>query len=286
MSPLASEEDAWTSVRSHSPYARLQGATWFLENSSAGSSTDLAKLLQQESVPAVRLILSRALRSRQATRDIGEDRHEGAATARESRAIGAGQDVASMIKHELGPTIGWLKSALREEVNDFESSRSMASVRRLQGRIDGLVALVKLDEDLQLQLIDLEVLLRESWPGEPNEMKMHHPSARVLISADQDLMITIVANAFQNAIDAQPGRKPSVEVSIGAEGGSFWMRIANDFDGLSFDFSSGYGEGLSTKGQQRGRGSRFMQLAARRMGFNLRVRGDSGVAMLLLTGGL
>lgn len=280
------EEGARLHLGQSSPYLRLKGATWFLQNVESGSDTYLAALLYHETVPVVRGVLTRALRARQLTRDIGDRSPAGNHSEPVRPTPLIEQDLPSMVYHELGPSIGWLKSAIREEVPDYEQSHAWRSIIRLESRVDGLVTLMKVDGGLETQAIDLISLARELWPGEAGSLDLSASAESLVIQADRHLLVTVVANAYQNAIEAQPDKNAVVHVSLGAEAGQFWLRIINEFDGVSFDFRPQDARGLSTRGSRRGRGSRFMQLAASRMGFDLRIRGDSGVAVVSLSGGM
>lgn len=283
MSP-SNQPEAILALSDRSPFIRMSGASWFLDNAETGDSQILVSHLQRESVPAVKGLLVRALRIRQATRDIGEDKHQGSLQSRNPKSGEIVQDVPNMVRHELGPSIGWIKSAIREEIPDYQNSRAWRAAERLQRRLDGLTALLKVDGDIELEPINLELMVDESWPGAINRLRFVRPSKPLMVLADRHLLLTIIANAFQNVIDAQPGADARADVVLGAESGTFWLRISNPFEGVSFEVRPESDGQVSSRGVQRGRGSRFMMLAARRLGYDLRIRGDSGVAVLALSG--
>lgn len=276
-------------LNSRSPFERQKAATWFAVHSEEGDSSFLASVVQRESVPSIRRLLLQALATRQATNDpltdttllgdLQSDRIEGMPDSRLTSG-----DLSSMIWHELSPPIGWLASALREESASYESSAPWKALQSLERRLEGLVALLKLDEPLFLSSFSLSDAVAEAWPhGEVSpEVRLESGAESTLVTTDRGLLNTILANLLQNAVDAAPPGTPIV-VRIGVVGDKFWVRISNHFDGISFEGTDGL-RSVSTKSIQRGRGTGYIFLAARKLGIDISIKGQSGVAVASVTG--
>jgi signal transduction histidine kinase len=276
-------------LSSRSPFERQKAATWFVANTEEGNSSFLASAVQRESVPSIRRLLLHALVNRQATTDpladvvlLDDARIDRTVGAFQSRLTSA--DVSSMVWHELSPPIGWLASSLREESETYESGAPWRALQSLERRLEGLVALLKLEEPLSLSRVRLADALAEAWPNVDRvpDVRWEAGTDTTEVLTDRGLLNTVLANLLQNAEDAAPSGTPVV-VRVGALGERFWLRISNHFHGLSFETTDG-GPAVSTKSIQRGRGTGYIFLAARRLGLEVTIRGDSGVAVASLTG--
>lgn len=125
--------------------------------------------LQAETVPQVRRLLLQVLESRQSkTRD---PVRESNATSNDRGVVDKVDeiaaehvDIASLVRHELSPAVGWIRLAADDEIASFDTSKTNEAVRKLQRRIDGLVALIKSGEELNLRRLSLPHILIDNWP--------------------------------------------------------------------------------------------------------------------------
>jgi signal transduction histidine kinase len=276
-------------LSSPSPFERQKAATWFAINDQEGDSSFIAAVIQRESVPSIRRLLLRALANRQATRDpltdgaaVPDGHGNGSVDGRRPELIT--QDLSSMIWHELSPPIGWLASSLREESEFYEDGAAWRALQSLERRLEGLISLIKLEEPLSLSHIKLSKAVVDAWPSGKAvpEIRWESGADDTEIKTDRGLYNTVLANLFQNALDAAVPGTPIV-IRVGVVGERFWIRISNHFNGISFEMKNGR-DVVSTKSIQRGRGTGYVFLAAGKLGLEVTIRGQSGIAIASVVG--
>lgn len=271
---------------SPSPSVRLRAAAWVKSNPSALSINILMKVLQNEPVPQIRRIFNDVIDARQSVAPSTEGL---VAAAVPQSSI---PDLARLIRHELSPPVGWIRRAGTREIADFPRSATNDALNRLDRRIDALIALIKSDAALEPTECDLEKLLRDCWPDftSPPVFTAAPDLAgrRAFIQTDVGLFELLLANAYQNAIDASVEVKnaPQIAISWSQVGGRFWVRITNAFAGSQFDIKDVEATGITTKVGHQGVGISLIKTAAVRMGYGFRVTGRSGSATFTLTGGV
>ena len=109
---------------------------------------ELMQALQDETVPRLRQTLVQVLEMRQRSQTAGDSLREDTKGAEEGAVVsGEHVDLAALIRHELSPAVGWIRLAADDEIPNFGSSATNDAVRKLQRRIDGLVAIVKAGEE-------------------------------------------------------------------------------------------------------------------------------------------
>lgn len=276
------------SLASNSPSARMRAVSWMKENANSADVSEIARALQRESVPQIRRLLDDVLVSRAGSRVSEEPGPKGVGEQNSSRAIG-NSDTARLIRHELSPPIGWLQRAGAREITDFARSSTADALNRLDRRIDALVTYVRGESALEMAQCSLESLLRRSWPDPTISPSYRNP----LASGSHDLILTdagfaemLLANAFQNAIDAtlSVSDGDGIEISWDCTENDFWLRITNPFDGQRFDLDEVAAPGTSTKLGHQGVGTSVMQTVARRLGYRYKITGRGGSATFVLRG--
>lgn len=202
------------------------------------------------------------------------------------------ENAISWIRHELEPAIGWLRLAASREVNGFSESETNRAIQGLRRRLDNAEALVRATAPPKLSEASLSevIAVAISSGGLPADR------ISVVIDQDQpDLFVTdvrlftlIVQNAVANALDAisQLRRETShsVFVSGAVSGDRLWLRVTNQFTGREFAMSEVEGVGVTGKDGHQGQGLSLMRHAAMRLGYDLRVKAEGGVAELVLAG--
>jgi len=250
--------------------------------------------LQAETVPRVRRLLLQALESRQGNVTRLFLPGGSAEPERQQSSASAGSrgrsDVSAIVRHELSPAVGWIRLAADAEIPNFGDSRTNRAVRKLQRRIDGLVAMLKWNEPVDLQPFDLPELLRESWPDTATDPDIYpEPGEQsVEVRSDEGLFTMLLSNVFQNAIDAstEANGKPSVQINWGYTDLDFWIRVTNSFKGNGFSLTDVLAIGNSSKAAHQGHGLSLISDVASRLGLRIDLNGTSGVATFTLQGTL
>lgn len=279
---------------SPSPSTRAKAAGWLLQHPGAITTRALMNALQSETVPQVRSLLLRVQEHRQRAAGSARDDADtdtqtvGVRLSDEELSASDHVDIASMIRHELSPAVGWIRLAADSEIESFGSSKTNDAVRKLQRRIDGLVTIIKSGEELHLGRLSLPHVLTETWPDTGNVLVVV-PTAdeqTIEIETDEGLFCILLLNVFQNAIDASVDAVGKVEVHVtwGFTDESYWVRIANPFSRVRFSLTDVLPIGNSSKPAHQGRGLPLIKTVADRLGLAIRLEGISGTACFSLSG--
>lgn len=249
--------------------------------------------LQAETVPQVRRLLLQVLESRQSkTRD---PVRESNATSNDRGVVDKVDeiaaehvDIASLVRHELSPAVGWIRLAADDEIASFDTSKTNEAVRKLQRRIDGLVALIKSGEELNLRRLSLLHILIDSWPDTRTAptLTTSVDEMGIDIETDEGLFSILLSNVFQNAIDASVSATGEVDAQIswGFTDRSYWVRITNPFSGDRFNLADVVDVGNSSKMAHQGQGLSLIKIVADRLGLAVSLDGVSGTASFTLSG--
>lgn len=281
-------------LTSTAPSDRAKAAGWLVRHPQTVTTRALMNALQTETVPQVRRLLLQTLESRQ--RQADNSRGDLSVTPREAdtRASGidvAGSehvDIAALVRHELSPAVGWIRLAADSEIESFGTSKTNDAVRKLQRRIDGLVAIIKFGEELNLHRFSLPRILSENWPDTGTALVVT-PSAgedAIDIETDEGLFAMLLSNVFQNAIDASVDATGQVntQVTWGYTDQSYWVRVANPFKGNRFSLADVLDVGSSSKMAHQGQGLSLIKMVADRLGLSITLEGVSGTASFSISG--
>jgi hypothetical protein len=278
---------------SAAPSERARAAAWLVQNPQRITTRSLMRALQTETVPQVRRLLLQALESRQKQVASPHGRAVAAspmvgAHAAENVEVSEQVDIAALVRHELSPAVGWIRLAADGEIDAFSTSRTNDAVRKLQRRIDGLVAIIKSGEELNLRRLSLPHVLFENWPDAQTTPTVT-PSAEeasIDIETDEGLFSILLSNVFQNAIDASADAtgKATAQVSWGYTDQNYWVRVANPFNGDRLSLRDVADVGNSSKMAHQGQGLALVQTVANRLGLAITLEGVSGIASFSLSG--
>ncbi|MEQ4567469.1 GHKL domain-containing protein [Paenarthrobacter sp. CAP02] len=272
-------------LKSKAPNERAKVANWLQQHPYEIPTPDLMRALQFETVPQIRRALNNVLEARQRRR---EDSKPSKPESSMMPVVEPSLDIAALIRHELSPAIGWIRLAGDKEIGEFEKSETDRAVKKLQRRIDGLIALIKQAGDLNLQRICLVDALVECWPDPASRPRVRPEidPQRNEISTDSSLFTLLMSNIYQNAIDAsrESEGSPSVDVSWGVTSERFWVRISNPFVGAKFTLADILQVGVSTKAAHQGHGVALIVTVASRLDLDFDIFGSSGLAAATLSG--
>ena len=281
---------------SPSPSIRARAAGWLVRHPGTITTRALMNALQNETVPQVRRLLLQVQERRQSATagsrdDAAADAVPQTASTRwteEDHSVSDHVDIASLIRHELSPAVGWIRLAADNEIASFGSSKTNDAVRKLQRRIDGLVTIIKSGEGLNLRRLSLPHVLTDNWPdaGPILEIVPAAEEQAIDIETDEGLFSILLSNVFQNAIDASfdvLGRAEA-QVTWGYTDQTYWVRITNPFNGDRFSLADVLRVGNSSKTAHQGQGLSLIKAVADRLGLAINLEGISGTASFSLSG--
>lgn len=283
-------------LTSGSPSERAAAAAWLIQNPDRISTRSLVNALQNETVPRVRRILLKALDSRQIDSRVSNPESEGAQLSRQKPgpdvvpSVSRDYDTAAMVRHELSPAVGWLRLAADKDIKDFKSSNTNEAIGKLQRRIDGLVAIIKSSQELDIRQHNLIGIVENSWPHAEIDLSISSATHKgsVDIETDEGMMTILLSNVFQNSIDAslEALQKIDVQVIWGCTDLNYWVRVTNRFDGDRFSLSDVLSVGNSSKVAHQGHGMSLIAMLAHRLGLDINLEGVSGLASFTMIGAL
>jgi len=285
-----SEDDFLTSLGSELPSERMWAAQWALDHFLPPTYQQLmVEALARERVPRIQTIMALALNQFDRTRAdkaVDEVRASGEALV----AVQILDELAGVIRHELQPAIGWVRFAANREVSEFDTSATNRAVEALRRRVDGLAELAAANRLPARRMLSLrEAVAISLAPTFPESMFSVEPNdeASDEIMTDPGLLSLILSNALQNAAEAcvdMPPGEASVLITTNIDQKMFWLTITNRFVGASFEYSSVSATGRSSKHGHRGLGTRIIELAAGRLGYDFELRASGATVTFSLRG--
>lgn len=114
----SSRDELLAGLSSSTPSERARAAAWLLVHTQDISTRELVRALQAETVPQVRRVLLEVLERRQkasvVSKPAATDRvvpPDGEDASASEASADAGE-IASMVRHELAPAVGWIRLSL------------------------------------------------------------------------------------------------------------------------------------------------------------------------------
>lgn len=243
--------------------------------------------LTAETVPALRRQLSQIARAldRGPSPSIPAVAVEGRAVTRIE------DDFVHWMRHELEPGLGWLTLAASDEIEEYETSETRAAIEGLSKRLDSVEALVRASAPPRYEALSLLEALQEAiqLSRVPNSRVVVDPGTGVsdVVTSDPSLLRLLLSNAIRNAYEAvleAAGGDSQVYVTFGVTPETFWAKISNRFAGSEFSLDEVSGRGVSAKIGHQGQGFGIMRIVAARLGYELQMEADSGLAVFTLKG--
>lgn len=200
-------------------------------------------------------------------------------------------DFIHWMRHELEPGMGWLALAASDEIEEFETSETRAAIDGLTKRLDSVEALVRASAPPRYEALSLLEALQEAV------QISRVPESRVAVDtgtggsdnvkSDPNLLRLLLSNAIRNAFEAVlevPGGDSQVYVASGVTPQAFWVKVSNRFQGGEFSLSEISGTGVSAKIGHQGQGFGIMRIVAARLGYELQMEAEGGLAIFTLRG--
>ncbi|KGN39809.1 hypothetical protein N801_18935 [Knoellia aerolata DSM 18566] len=107
------------------------------------------------------------------------------------------------------------------------------------------------------------------------------------ITTDANLFRLALSNAIRNAVDAVldvPTDNSQVYVSADVTPSTFWVKVSNQFVGSEFSLDEVSGTGVTAKIGHQGQGFGIMRIVATRLGYDLLMQAEAGLAVFTLRG--
>jgi signal transduction histidine kinase len=284
------ESEIRNKLQSALPSQRSDAAEWLRHNPDPSLVPLILDALERETVPPIRLALSRGLELAQSPIDSKKGLRESHLQGYEASLLSAVlDDLSGLIRHETDPAIGWLRRAASKEVPNFESSETNYRIETLRQRIVGLETLAAAHRLPQWSRVRLYEIIDECKPPDLgiSLVTEHGVDPMDEIDTDRGLLTLIITNALRNASEAASGiqsDQTTVLIQTGITDNSFWLSITNRFQGDSFDFDHVAHTGASNKADHKGLGLSAIRMAAERLEYKIQLTASGGTVLFSLTG--
>jgi len=262
---------------------RGRAIEWFVANASFRHQPTLTEALEAESVPSLRRQLSVAVRKART----GDEARVAHPHSYEQDPISSEilESLASLIRHETEPVIGWLRRSAAHEIGaGYDDSETFKNIDLLRQRLGGLEALAAAHRVPRWTRVSLAQILSDCRPPDLTTNNGSSPTDDA-VDTDVGLMTIIIGNALQNAQEATAALEDgTVWIEFGVTDRDFWISITNRFEGQSFELDQVAHTGTSSKTSHKGLGVSAMRLAAERLGYEISLSAKGGTAFFSLRG--
>lgn len=276
-------------LRSEKPSQRSLAIDRLRKEATAADLNVLRAAMQAETVPMLRRQISHLVR---ALSHPIENTPWGVTTHGPPGEMGRFEDdVVHWMRHELEPGIGWLMLAASDEIKEFEGSETRLAIEGLSMRLDSIEALVRASAPPRYEELSLSEIVQEavriSGASEQRltvDLVNDRPDS---ITTDANLLRLALSNAVRNAVEAVlevPGGDSQVYVSADVTPNSFWVKVSNQFVGSEFYVDDVSGTGVTAKIGHQGQGFGIMRIVASRLGYDILMQAEAGLAIFTLRG--
>jgi signal transduction histidine kinase len=280
-------------LRSTSADIRLAGARFFARYATDSDKEHLMKALSSESVPWIKRALERAIaKGRNGAKDQlkKEDPHaalSSSAADPPSRLVfdmraKAVEEVAQTLLHEFSPMIGQLRLSVREEIADYQESRTWALLGVLSDLLEAIRNLKRAAEAPHIEEFDLSELVSSTINSlrdiaEGVDVHLVGPQ-HFLVNADRQAMRLALVNGLRNAFEAVAEKShtdpPQIAVNWGRGGAEDWLVLLDSGPGFPDDPGAALKLGVTNKEGHIGYGLATAQFALRSMQGDVIVSND------------
>jgi C4-dicarboxylate-specific signal transduction histidine kinase len=178
------------------------------------------------------------------------------------------------------------------ELNGLEGSELETEIARLEERMEGLISVLEVERaPIRYSVVELLDAVADSVPlhvtGIPDLALEVERDEATAIESDRNLLSVILRNALNNATDALTDLPPEdrlLSARLLIDESTFQLSIFNTTVARSVESEEASISGITTKTGHRGYGLKIMQIAARRLGYEVRLDISGGLASLTLRG--
>jgi signal transduction histidine kinase len=164
-----------------------------------------------------------------------------------------------MVVHELGTSIGLVRSAARSELRSFDGSRTERRLDRLSGLLDAIERFGRTVGAPSYEEFSLSVLIEDLATAVAEETGVAvDPSGQepLMMVSDPNLIRFAVGNGIKNACEsvaemyAEPDDRPPVVVSWGGTDREAWVSVLDRGRGLPDNLPNPFAFGESRKADE------------------------------------
>lgn len=249
------KNDAAQAIRSDDNEVRLEAARYYSGHATADDLPLLREIEDVETVPwiqrALRIARERVSAPADAAAEPAERLPETEANnAAYSKAV---RDVSGKILHELGPLIGGMLISAPDEVPNYPTSQTCRLLTQMSDLSEALRSMRTATATPRYEEIELSRLVDDivrAQRSETGPQIIITGTENFIVSADKAQLSMAFSNGLRNALEAVStvGRdKPQIVISWGYTGHENWVFIKDNGDGLKFDVSDLFKEGISSK---------------------------------------
>lgn len=275
------ESEAIDALGDPSISKRLAGARFFAAHSRPHQLDVLKVALVHESVAYIRTALERAIARAEgapspSTIPRGRPNHKDDDFAR------ALLDVTSQILHELEPLVGILRLRLLNEWEEFDGSKSAATLAKLELALESIRELNSVSRVPKLSTIAVaEVLAEVATEFENRGKVVSLEGPPLLVQSSARLLEVIVRNGLRNAFEASVEGSQTPLLTWGALSDEYFISVFDSGIGPPRGIGNRFELGRTTKTGHLGVGLAIAQRAAQSLNGSLALRGrDEGGAVL------
>jgi nitrogen fixation/metabolism regulation signal transduction histidine kinase len=271
-------------LSSSNPDDRLKAARHFGEIARAEDLALLQGALRGEKVRWIRVALRKAILMASGGDDLPKD----IAQAIRSDAV---SEVTRRLVHEIAPIVGELRLSAREEIRDFETSKTGGELKRLAQMLDAMDRLGKAAAEPTLETVNLAELIdntvKTEGGGFRGEIKTDG-SRRLTVVTDRTLLQLGLSNALRNAIEAtveafSGSQSSSVLITWGSTDVDTWISVIDNGGGFVGSSEGAFEYGFTKKQGHSGMGLPTAKQAMESLGgsISLAVGGTGGAVCVL-----
>lgn len=283
------EDEFLRKLASELPSERMSAVQWAVEeNLDPKFRSRLIEAAAHEGVPRIRRAIGVALRridDKEAQTQPIEN-----PTDRDADTTVILEELSGIIRHEMQPAIGWVRYSANKELADFDFSATNSAIEALRRRVEGLSSLAAAHRLPQRQQVSLSEIvsacISDEYPSSMFALEFpEEPSDGIF--TDPGLLTLILTNAVHNAVDAARELDTSegqILIATNVGDSRFWITIRNRFLGTTFDYTKISATGRTSKRGHRGLGTRIIELASSRLGYDFDLSASGGTVTFSLRG--
>jgi len=284
------EDEFLRKLASELPSERMRAIQWAVEeNLDPRFRSRLIEAAAHEGVPRIRRAIDSALR-RIDDKETQSQHSTENPTDRYPDTTAILEELSGIIRHEMQPAIGWVRYSADKELSDFDSSATNSAIEALRRRVEGLSSLAAAHRLPQRQQVSLSEIVNacisDEYPSSMFTLEFPEESSDGIFT-DPGLLMLIMTNAIHNAVDAARELDTSegqILIATNVGDSTFWITIRNRFLGTTFDYTKISATGRTSKRGHRGLGTRIIELASSRLGYDFDLSASGGTVTFSLRG--